>query len=103
GLWLLALVVLVAWWWLDRPFASLGLQWTSAAGSFWSVGIVVFFFLLYLGDTARDLYTAKGRVEVEGRLGAELSILPRKFRSYLYFIPLAFSAGICEEIVFRGF
>lgn len=103
GLWVMALVVLGLWWWMDRPFSALGLHWTNAAQSFWSIGFVVAFLLLYLLDAIRDISTAKGREQVEKKLSAELAILPRKKRSYLFFIPLAISAGVCEEIVFRGF
>lgn len=103
GLWLLALAVLALWWWLDRPVAFLGLTWTSRVATLLSIASVAFFFALYLFDTWQDVFTAKGRQEVEERLAGELGILPRTPKSYLYFIPLACSAGICEEIVFRGF
>lgn len=103
GLWVMALIVLGLWWWMDRPLSSLGLRWTQESLSVWSIGFIVVFLLIYLLDALRDISTPKGRTEVEEKLGKELAILPRKFKSYLYFIPLAFSAGICEEIVFRGF
>lgn len=103
GLWVMALVVLALWWWMDRPFSALGLIWTDASLSFWSIGFIVAFLMLYLLDAIRDISTTKGRAQVEKKLGAELAILPRKKKSYLFFIPLAVSAGICEEIVFRGF
>ncbi|PHN06342.1 CPBP family intramembrane glutamic endopeptidase [Flavilitoribacter nigricans] len=103
GLWVMALIVLGLWWWLDRPFSSLGLQWTPSTGNLWSVGFVIAFLIIYVIDAVRDISTPKGRAQVEEKLSKELGILPRKFKSYLFFIPLAFSAGICEEIVFRGF
>lgn len=103
GLWLMALIVLGLWWWLDRPFSTLGLHWTPQVLSFWSIGFVALFLVIYLLDAIRDITTPKGRAEVEKKLDKELAILPRQPKSYLYFIPLAISAGICEEIVFRGF
>lgn len=103
GLWLMALPVLATWWWFSRPYSTLGLVWTEQALSIWSIGFVVLFFLLYLVDAYQDVFTEKGREQTKRRLSKELSILPRKWKAYLYFIPLAFSAGICEEIVFRGF
>lgn len=103
GLWVMALTVIALWWWLGRPWGQLGLQWTPAAVSFWSLGLTALFFLIYLADAMHDIFSVTGRIETQHRLSEELALLPRRPREYLYFIPLAFSAGICEEIVFRGF
>jgi membrane protease YdiL (CAAX protease family) len=103
GLWLMAVVILGTWWWFGRPYELLGLGWTTEAGHWLSIGIIAFFFIAYCADAARDVFTSRGRMEAEKRLSAELNILPRTLRSYAFFILLAISAGICEEIVFRGF
>lgn len=103
GLWVMALLVLGLWWWMGRPFSGLGLQWTQEALGFWSIAFFVLFLFVYLLDALRDILTEQGRSNVEEKLSAELNILPRKFQTYLFFIPLALSAGICEEIVFRGY
>lgn len=103
GLWVMALVVLALWWWTERPWNDLGLKWTAAATSWWSFSLMLFFLIVYLIDASRDLLTVKGRGEVADRLSKELGILPRTTKSYLLFVPLAFSAGICEEIVFRAY
>lgn len=103
GLWVMALTVIGLWWWLDRSYTALGLHWTERSLSWWSIGLVLGFLLLYVIDAIRDVSTEKGRNEVREKLTKELGILPRQLKSYLFFIPLAISAGICEEIVFRGF
>lgn len=103
GLWVMALIVLGVWWWTDRPLAGLGLTWTSTTGHWLSVGFVVLFFVLYCLDAIRDITTNSGRQTAEKKLSEELNILPRTRKAYAFFIILALSAGICEEIVFRGF
>ncbi|MCB0628989.1 MAG: CPBP family intramembrane glutamic endopeptidase [Saprospiraceae bacterium] len=103
GLWLMALAILGAWWWFGRSYSTLGLIWTKEAGHWLSVGVISLFFIVYCLDAVRDVLTEKGRAEAETRLSEELNILPRTFKSYSIFVLLAISAGICEEIVFRGF
>lgn len=103
GLWLMALSVIALWWWQGRPFSSLGLTWTAEAGHWLGVGIITLFFIVYCVDAFRDISTTKGRQQIQKKLSEELNILPRTKKSYAFFILLAISAGVCEEIVFRGF
>lgn len=102
GLWAMAVIVLAFWWLMGRDFSALGFGLQirhSVVG--WSAFAV--FFLLYLIDFSAVFTTRKGVEKFETKLSGELNLLPRNRREYLYFIPLSFSAGVCEEIVFRGY
>ena len=102
GLWAMAIIVLVYWWMMGRPLGGLGLgfQVRSSLLGWTAFGI---FALLYLIDFAVVFATRSGMEKFENKLSGELGLLPRNRREYLYFIPLSLSAGVCEEIVFRGY
>ncbi len=102
GLWAMAIIVLAFWWLMGREFNGLGLGFPIRHSV---VGWVAFgiFFLLYLVDFSAVFTSREGVEKFESKLSGELNLLPRNRREYLYFIPLSFSAGVCEEIVFRGY
>ncbi|MDX1680328.1 MAG: CPBP family intramembrane glutamic endopeptidase [Akkermansiaceae bacterium] len=104
GLWFLAAVVLVLWWWQDRPFSHLGLRWTPASLGPWSIGSAVVALLAYGLHLTFSMLSKSGRKSIEDQISSmEVSIVPRDLRTFLHFIPLALSAAICEEIIFRGY
>ncbi len=102
-LWGLALVVLAVWWGSGRSFESLGLgKWLGELPVLGWV-IVGVFSLLYMSDLVIELGSHKQRKQTKEALRQDLSFLPATGQEYLHYLFLAISAGICEEIVFRGY
>lgn len=63
----------------------------------WSTAVLVF---LYLGDSFLSLRSVKKNQEDFQQMS---HIVPLNWKEYLPYVFLAFSAGICEEIIYRGF
>ena len=102
-LWALAGAALLVWWFNGRSWSDLGLVWPPPSWDQISIYIVVVFGLLYVIDTFTELMSGETQEETRQEMITELGFLPANAKEYSQFIVLALSAGICEEIVFRGY
>lgn len=102
-LWVLALVVVAVWWFSGRDLATLGLSFTPWHFSFLGWGILGIFGALYFTDLFMEVGSQRGRRQTGEEMRRDLSFLPANWREYGHYMFLAVSAGICEEIVFRGY
>lgn len=104
--WALTLV-LVGWWRLSaRPLADLGLITPEGAGRWWTIVIVtaavVFFAWQAYSVTRSPDAQAKVRNQLDGQPSVRV-ILPTNARESQVFAALAVTAGICEEVLYRGY
>lgn len=98
----LALIVLVGWWLSNRAFTDLGLGWGEMPYDPIATGILFFFLLAYGIDLYDELGSSERRQHTRQRF-RELGFLPASCGEYLHFLFLAVCAGVCEEIIYRGF
>ena len=101
--WLLTAGVLLQWIVQHRSFASLSLTahagW-GAAGVLLGVVLVT----IVMQPQRRNLAATPDVVErLRGRLEGVQRLLPASRAEWPGFVPLALTAGICEEVLFRGF
>ena len=104
-LWFFAIAGLISWFYQQRPLSGLGLdlpaEWPAWLGLVLASAIS-FFLFAQLGKIEKD-------EEQRGSLAGQLSesaaseFLPRTQVELKWFVILSFTAGICEEILFRGF
>jgi hypothetical protein len=101
--WALAFAV-CAWWLMQRrPWDGLGIS----AGSVWgtggvTLGIVVMGIMLVV--QRRAIATSGDiRARLRARLANVAALLPGRREEWPGFASLAITAGICEELLFRGF
>jgi uncharacterized protein len=101
----LVLVALLSWWFLlDRSGRGLGLVAPGGAG-FW-VGVVL---VAVLAAVLARIWRAAINMNEADRakqivaLGDLTYLLPRTRRDFQYFVALSITAGIVEEILYRGF
>ncbi len=101
-LWILAGAAVLAWWWAERTFASLGL---TAAPERWAVGgaLAGAVLVLYAADVWWNLATSERRAEARERWQRDTPFMPETGREVAHSLVLVTSAAIGEEIVFRGF
>lgn len=101
--WLIATAVVLQWVFMGRPFASLSL--TPAFG--WGAGGVllgVAVMAILLQPQRRHLAATPEVVErLRSRLEPVQRLMPASRAEWRSFVPLALTAGICEELLFRGF
>ncbi len=93
-----AMLILTSWNISERSWLNLGFRWPIINRDL--IMPIVLIIFIYLSDT---LY---GWLDKEYKINKikELSYLvPLTWREYSHYVFLAFAAGICEEIIFRGF
>ena len=71
-LWGLCLVVMGVWWWNDRSWGLLGLDWPILWPEGWSLAVMVVFVVLYLVDTVSEIGTRNNRDTTTEHLQHEL-------------------------------
>lgn len=101
--WVLVTLTGAVWAWLHRDARAIGLEPRATGGLLGVLAGTVTITLIVL----RQRPSARRDPELAERLRARLAgvrrILPHDGREYLRFVPLAVTAGICEEILFRGY
>jgi len=104
ALWMLALVTLYAWWRHDRPFDALGFQLlpgivTTSAEIVCAMAAIAIVLRLRTMAT----WSPEKRAALRGRIGGVALVVPRTTGELALFLGLALTAGICEELLYRGF
>lgn len=99
-LWIGALLVTTSWVLTPKSFTLLGIAWPKIDNRIWMYSAILL--AIYAIDTAVNVYHHYKNTEEEDEKGMEV-VLPHTWMEYLHFCFLAVSAGVCEEIVYRGF
>ena len=102
--WVFLAAVGIAWWILGRPITDLGFK-NLAGLELWggiAVLVVIIGMLVYGWQTIKRTSDQEKMKQVNG-LGQMVHFLPHTSRDLLYFFCVSITAGIVEEIVYRGF
>ncbi len=102
--WVFLLAVGIAWWALRRPITDLGFR-TLEGGELWggaAVVVVMTGLLVYSWQTTKRASDEEKAKQAAG-LGTLVHFLPHTSRDLRYFFGVSITAGIVEEIVYRGF
>ena len=102
--WIATAVIVALWLYLHRSTAALYLQLPTGGALPASAGFVLAVALL-MGAQAVSAarLTPEQRVAMRPKLGYATIILPRTTTEFRWFLPLATTAGICEELIYRGY
>lgn len=99
--WIFVSLLALEWWLLNRTIASLGLGFLE---NWILLGALILFLLLTIGALAYFLDVPLNKMtSLQKKLKDVSFILPKTLTAYRWSIALAITAGICEEILFRGF
>ncbi len=101
--WTLVLVLAVVWVYFGRPASGLGLAprlTPGLVGVAVGMAIVIVFMLRQRAEAVRD---PESLAQVRTRLRRLERLLPRTSRELAWFYRLSLTAGICEELLYRGF
>jgi uncharacterized protein len=93
-----ALIVLTLWNVYYRPFSLLGIDYPYVDNIVLLLSTTIL--MLYFIDTLFGYFYKK---KTKKEMKDTLEIMPSNWSEYKHYILLAFAAGICEEIIFRGF
>jgi membrane protease YdiL (CAAX protease family) len=102
--WMALAVLGLTWFLLGRPGADLGF--VVPAGSNFSIGaaalVIVTAFLIYSWRGAASMNDV-ARAKHKASFGKLVHFLPHSNRDYRYFVGVSMTAGVVEEILYRGF
>jgi membrane protease YdiL (CAAX protease family) len=101
--WAMALVLAVLWIALGRTAGGLGLVPASGALVWAGYGLTALICGLLIFQMRVATATEKNRAAVRGQLGDLTFLMPQTLREARTFDLVSVTAGICEELMFRGF
>ena len=102
--WAFLAALMVAWFVFQRPVSQLGFVMPGGAG-FWGGAVLLALltgYLVYFWRWAKQASNADKTKQLES-LGKVIRYLPQTFRELRNFVGVSITAGIVEEIVYRGF
>jgi membrane protease YdiL (CAAX protease family) len=106
-LWGLTMALVAGWWWAGRPVREVGLQLPgNAAGWLWTL-LICCAVIAFLAQQAYSVAMspeaqAKVREQLESQQ-AIVTVLPSTPREARVFFAAAITAGVCEEVLYRGY
>jgi len=101
SLFIMGAAVMLVWLLFKRPLSEIGLTQPINFSSWW--WMVIVFILLYVADTVITLSTKKELDKVIEEFKKRTPFLPTKKSELPEYLLLCFSAGVFEEIVYRGY
>jgi len=102
--WFVVGLVSLDWWWNGRPLAWLGLGIPIGLYGWVGLGVDALLALAMASQLVRPLTALKPeRLAALRRQMAEIKILPRTQSEFLAFLLVAVTAGVWEELLYRGF
>jgi len=101
--WLLVAIAIALIVFDRRPWASVGLVLPHGAGLWWTIGIVVAVAALLRMQYGVATGTDRARASVNRQLTPVRWLLPASAPELANFRALSVTAGVCEEILFRGY
>ena len=100
-LWFLAAAVVGLWLWNGRPLSLMGFAYIQSSWPTWVLtGAMAIF---YSADITYSLFSPEELKKTQDQWEATVPFLPESPREMPAYIFMCLSAGICEEILYRGF
>jgi len=101
--WVLTAVLLGGWWYAGRTGTQLGFS-VPLTGGFWiAIAILVGLCAAMAVQYIRTARSEKSRREAKSSFGEAAMLMPHDRRELRPFMVVAVTAGVCEEILYRGF
>lgn len=105
-LWLIAGAVIALWLWLERPIIDIGLVHapTTALLAAWAVVVAISLGLFWQAYRAGSSTEAAQSImrQLDGETGVD-AVMPKTPQQYRLFQMVSLTAGVTEEIIYRGY
>jgi membrane protease YdiL (CAAX protease family) len=106
-LWGLTTALVAGWWWAGRPVRDLGLRLPGTAAGWWWTLLIC---CAVIGFIVQQAYSFANLPDAEAQLREKLesrpnirAVLPSTPEELRLFYGAAITAGVCEEVLFRGY
>ena len=99
--WIGVIAIGTLWYFKDRSFIDLGLGFPQMTTI--SSGLIAGFIIWYIFDTWWELRNATQIEATVKKWRSNIPFLPENWQELSHFSFVAITAGVCEEIIFRGF
>ncbi len=97
-------VVTIVWWAVrHRPWPDLGVSATVGSGFYLATAFVLIVIAGFVVQWRKVAGSERYRAAVQEALGSLVSLLPHNRQELFWFRALSVTAGICEELLYRGF
>ncbi|HEY4115580.1 MAG TPA: CPBP family intramembrane glutamic endopeptidase [Rhizomicrobium sp.] len=101
--WIVAAVLIAYWHWMDRPFARLGLDWPIGISGWLGFGLDVILAVALVINAARLRRVLRGDLDKWRKWLAQIKMTPRTEGQLALFMLVSVTAGVWEELLYRGF
>ena len=101
--WIVAALIMVFWRITSRPFADLGLDWPIGIMGWLGFGLDAIAVVVLAVQLERLPRQLANRLDVAHKALARIKITPRTGKELALFILVAITAGVWEELLYRGF
>jgi membrane protease YdiL (CAAX protease family) len=91
------------WLWSGRSLNALGLGFSTSVGLLVGLGLTLAACALLVAQVTAVRRQPAARASVRAQIGNLRPLLPHDAREGRWFTAVSLTAGICEEVVFRGF
>lgn len=102
-LWLMTAVIVFTWYFSGRSMDALGLEWGKLPYSLSAWLTLLVFLVLYGADAMLEVISPAQQEATRKRFQQKIGFLPANAPEFTHYVFLAFTAGVCEEIIFRGY
>ncbi|HLO79575.1 MAG TPA: CPBP family intramembrane glutamic endopeptidase [Chitinophagaceae bacterium] len=100
-LWIMAGVVMGIWFWNNRTFSLMGFRMPEPE---WTAGILsAVLIILYVGDILYSMLSPAELQKTHEQWESSVPFLPERYRELPAYTFMCIAAGVCEEIMYRGF
>ena len=99
--WIGVITIGTLWYFKDRSYIDLGLGSPQMTTIAW--GLILSFIIWYILDTWWELRNESIIAATKKKWRNNIPFLPENWQELRHFFFVAFTAGVCEEIIFRGF
>jgi membrane protease YdiL (CAAX protease family) len=101
--WLVAVVILAVWYRTGRPLGTLGLHWPIGPRGLWGFGFDLLLVVASTMQLMRLPQIARKTPDKAKAVLERLKITPRTGAELAMFLVVAVTAGVWEELLYRGF
>jgi membrane protease YdiL (CAAX protease family) len=106
-LWGLTTVLVAGWWWAGRSVRDLGLQLPDSAGAWWWTLLIC---CAVIGVLIQQAYSFAKSPDAQAQIAKQFEaqpgiqvVLPSTPQEFRVYIGAAITAGVCEEVLYRGY